>query len=367
MTISIEHTAAAMNSTTNQDSAVYTNYGDSDALLEIARLREELWSKNTQIESLTETIVQMSIELANSKAKQDELSMQLRRASGTDDSLSKPTVSKQDRINSGFLLRIGSRRNTNNNNGYSKSIAVQNPSAQRQKPADVRRNKSETWATNGDLVEEIGDDNIRSKSAGFRGWGLETELDKTNSSIATSTSSTNNTLGMGLGSFVRKFSGSKSNESNSGSKNPLPSTPELHSPDTETENSTFTSKSSSAPRQAIRINNKQSHLIAGHNPSAQQRTSADDVSRQKSDTWALKKCTSNKGASKEETDSSALNSRRKPTKFRDINPGLKCPHIDFPGGSNDMLSGLFEENGQLSNGGNATRQPEKKNAEWSAM
>ena len=364
MTISIEHTAAAE---TNQDSEVGTNYGDSDALLEIARLREELWSKNTQIESLTETIVQMSIELANSKAKQDELSMQLRRASDTDDSLSKPTESKQDRINSSFLLRIGSRRNTNNNNGYSKSIAVQNPSAQRQKPADVRRNKSETWATNGDLVEEIGDDNIRSKSAGFRGWGLETELDKTNSSIATSTSSTNNTLGMGLGSFVRKFSGSKSNESNSGSKNPLPSTPELHSPDSETENSTFTSKSSSAPRQAIRINNKQSHLIAGHNPSAQQRTSADDVSRQKSDTWALKKCTSNKGASKEETDSSALNSRRKPTKVRDINPGLKCSRIDFPGGSNDMLSGLFEENGQLSNGGNATRQPEKKNAEWSAM
>ena len=352
MTISIEHTAAAMNGTIDQDTEALTNY--EDALLEIARLREELWSKNSQIERLTETIVQMSIELANSKAKQDELSMQLRRASDVDITVSKPTVD-EDRINPPSLLRRGSRSVATN--WHSKSIAVQNPSARRKQPTDTRRSKSETWAMNGDFVEENGDDNI----------SLEGELDNSYSSTAASTSSTNKSSGRGLGSLIRQFSGIKSNELNPGNKNPLPSTPELHSPDTEIEKFTVTTKSSSAPGQVRRVSNRQSHLIAVQNPSAQKRSPANDVPRLKSDSCALVKGSSNKDVSKEKTDSSALNSRRKPTQDRDINPGLKCSRIDF--GSTDLIDALLEGNGHLSNGGNrnSTRQFDKKNAEWSAM
>ncbi|KAL7485150.1 hypothetical protein ACHAW6_010752 [Cyclotella cf. meneghiniana] len=205
-----------------------------DALYEISKLREELSKKDSQIESLTETIVQMSMELATAKAKEDEFGMQLRRASVVDSICigDAPTAAAEKKE------RHTQRRNSSlgrasNLFQHSNSITVQIPTEQKRMSTTARpRHKSDSWASRSSEVEEINDEKLdsllRSKLQlfGFRmGWGLEGELDNSRADSKSDSStgcrdsnkqkgrspSTRGLTGRRLGSFVRNIGASQNN------------------------------------------------------------------------------------------------------------------------------------------------------------
>ena len=221
MKTSIEHRVAPMDVGGELDPEHHIWRQYEDALFEIAKLREELHCKNSQIESLTETIVQMSMELATAKAKEDELSMAVRRMSGVESSTAE-NGKVQERNNSP-MSRKASRRNSRADNEHSHSIAVQNPSSHRRKSTTrTQRNKSDSWAIRAEEVRvtegETVDDSFRSRLGSRLGWGLEGELGKTKSdreikkkSEPSKESKSHNQKNQGprrgLGSFVRSMSG----------------------------------------------------------------------------------------------------------------------------------------------------------------
>ena len=290
--------------TINPDGHIWNKY--EEALFEIAKLKEELHTKNSHIESLTETIMQMSLELATAKSKQDELSMKLRRSSSEIDK------SAVEKVAAGEKNRSTSRRKSReNDNKHAASIAVQNPSANRRR-ARVSRNKSDSWALRGsEIYEETNDIKLDGsyRTRGFSGfrisWGLEGEIDRSNREPKTCESSSGeskcirnqNSLRSsrrGFGSFVRSISGSNNNIV------------------------AATKSSFTLP--------KQDNKTHGN---------VDDIF------------------------TSSL--RRETSMPRNIS-GLNNSCVVFPVGSSELLSAFFEENGNLAIGGNSN-QP-SKNEEW---
>lgn len=308
-TASIERKVVMDDSKVPDGQIIWNQY--EDALFEIAKLREELHTKNSQIESLTETIMQMSLELATAKAKQDELSMKLRISSSVDESLvEKAAAEEKSRVSSRRSSRRGSRPNIE----HSASIAVQNPSTERRlsNPC-VPRHKSDSWALRRSEVDEETEvesnfDGSLRRLAGFRlGWGLEGELRKSSRENRTSESSDDSTDARGppnrqnsrrgIGSLVRSLSGTKN---------------DISAP---------TKKSSHASSKQV----QQPTIKEGGVTSF----------------------------------SSSL--RGKNTK-RIERSELKISRVVFPEGSSDMLTAFFEESGNLN-----MYKPPQKNAEWGAM
>jgi predicted nucleic acid-binding Zn-ribbon protein len=311
MSASIDHKVTAINgvSMLDPDGDIWTKY--EDALFEIAKLREELHTKNTQIESLTETIVQMSMELATAKAHEDELSMKLRTSSSElklDAAAKKMAEEEKSRSTTRRASRMDSRINAHSN-----SIAVQNPSADRRNSrTNVFRNKSDSWALRGSEIDEETDEvkideSARSRVSGFRlGWGLAGELDTSNkdtmiegSESQKSDKQKNECPRRGLGSFVRSLSGSHRNNGNGN----------------------FT--------ESTRKPQIEKDVVA------------------------------------KEVDTFASDLRRKTSKPRD-NSGLNSSCVVFPVGSSDMISAFFEENGKPTIRGRIG-QSSNKNADWGCM
>ena len=304
MKTSIEHrvTPLDVGGELDPEHHIWSQY--EDALFEIAKLREELHCKNSQIESLTETIVQMSMELATAKAKEDELSMVVRRMSGAESGA--VVKGKGEERNSSPMSRRASRRNSRADNVHSHSIAVQNPSAHGRKARTRnQRNKSDSWAIRAEevneTVEEAVDDSIRSRP-GFRlGWGLEGELGKAKSDREIKNSESSNESKSsdqknqgprrGLGSLVRSMSG----------------------------------------RENMSNNLKASQRIPPPSPKQ------------------------DKPVKIEQVDVSDLNLRRPNAQRRDSTAaGLHGSRVLFPVGSSDLLDEFFAEG----------RQQPSKNAEW---
>jgi hypothetical protein len=205
-----------------------------DALYEISKLRDELSKKDSQIEGLTETIVQMSMELATAKAKEDEFGMQLRRASVVDSVCVReaPTATAENKERHA-QRRYSSFGRASNLFQHSNSITVQVPTDQRRTSTTTRpRHKSDSWASRSSEVDEINDEKLdsllRSKLQlfGFRmGWGLEGELDNSRAGSKSDSStgghdsnkqkghspSTRGATGRRLGSFVRNIGVSQNN------------------------------------------------------------------------------------------------------------------------------------------------------------
>jgi hypothetical protein len=308
-TSSLEHKVVVDDSKV-PDGEIWNQY--EDALFEIAKLREELHTKNSQIESLTETIMQMSLELATAKAKQDELSMKLRRSSSVDKSLAeKAAAEEKSRATSSRLSRRDSRPSTE----HSASIAVQNPSTERRLSYPrVPRHKSDSWALRRSEVDEETEaesklDGSLRRLAGFRlGWGLEGELGKSNRENRTLELSDDSTdvrrppsrqnSRRGIGSLVRSLSGSKN------------------------DNTAPTKKSSHASSKQV----QQPTIKEGGDTSFS---------------------SSLRGKNTKRIERSELNNSR----------------VVFPEGSSDMLTAFFEESGNL----NIMYTPSQKNAEWGAM
>jgi hypothetical protein len=169
-----------------------------DAIFEITRLKEELFSKDAQIKSMTETIVQMSMELATAKAKEDDLGMQLRRrTSVVDATIIEKAITEEKR----------DRR---------KSVAA---TKRKSWPVDHRR-KSESCALQSEESEDEDLDGSYKQPAerplrlpSFRlGWGLDDELNEVLKEVACTDSTQDEKKHEDspplrlLGSFVRQFS-----------------------------------------------------------------------------------------------------------------------------------------------------------------
>ncbi|KAL3781027.1 hypothetical protein HJC23_007923 [Cyclotella cryptica] len=232
MNTSIEQNINELNRSSQQGSD-YLWHKYEDALYEISKLREELSRKDTQIESLTETIVQMSIELATAKAKEDEFGMKLRRASVVESiGIGEAPTAAVENKESHTQRRNSCIGRGSNLFRHSNSIAVQNPITQRRTSTTTRpRHKSDSWASRSSNVDEIDveklDSVLRSKLQlfGFRmGWGLEGELDnsradsKSESSVGVQDPNihkgsppTKGSPGRRIGSFVRNIGLSQSN------------------------------------------------------------------------------------------------------------------------------------------------------------
>lgn len=316
MNKSIEHKEVVVmdDSEVPDDHLLCSKY--EDALFEIAKLREELHTKNSQIENLTETIMQMSLELATAKANEDELSMKLRRSSDLDSSMVEKVAAEEK---GGRTARRASCRDSRPSNEHSASIAVQNISSERRASnSRVSRHKSDSWAFRGSEVDD--ETEVEAKLDGSRrvpgfrfGWGLEGELDKSSRENRTLESSIdaldvrrprpNHQKSLrGIGSLVRSLSGSKNDIS-------VP-----------------TKKSSQASSKQAKQSNTSNE---GGDPSFS------EPLRRRENTKRLEK--------------SELNSSR----------------VVFPMGSSDLLSAFFEESGNLAT--HSVNKSSQKNAEWDAI